>query len=354
MNLEDLGFNKNLENFRNEQSLASFGIGRVIAEHKASYIVKTENGEFCAEMIGNLRHSATNRSDFPVVGDWVAISEHGNNRAMIQSISPRKTVIERLAVGKYAKKQIIASNIDYALIVQAVDRDFNINRIERYLTICNIAGVKPIIILSKIDLISPSCLADFQNEVRERIKSIQVISISNKTNIGYDELTSMIEKGKTYCLLGSSGVGKSTLLNNISGKELMKTGTISMSTKKGRHITSHRELVVLKMGGILIDNPGMREVGITDSESGMENTFDSIIKLSENCKFRDCTHIHEKNCAVKMAVESGELDRKSYENFLKLEKEKAHFESTTLDRRKKDKNFGKMIKNFKKNKRSKK
>ena len=149
-------------------------------------------------------------------------------------------------------------------------------------------------------------------------------------------------------MLGTSGVGKSTLLNNLSGKTIMKTDAISQSTNKGRHVTSHRELVVLEGGGILIDNPGMREVGNTATTQGLETTFDKIIDLSNNCKFKDCTHINEVGCSVIEAVDKGEIDKKSYENYLKLEREKAHFESTIVERRKKDKEFGKVMKNYKK------
>lgn len=350
MTLEDLGYNTGLENYRKEQKLCSFGVGRIISEHKERYVVKTDKDEFDAETIGNLRFSVKNRSDFPAVGDWVSISEYDKNKALIHAIFPRKTIIERQAVGKFGEKQIIAANIDYAFIVQAVDRDFNINRIERYLTICNASNVKSIIILSKIDLISESYLKDILNNIYERIKHVPIVTISNETHVGYDELNSIIEKGKTYCLLGSSGVGKSTLLNNISGKALMKTDSISLSTKKGKHVTSHRELIVLENGGILIDNPGMREVGIADANIGLEITFDAIVKLSHNCKFRDCTHIQESGCAVIEAVEKGGIDQASYENYLKMEREKVHFESSVAEKRKKDKEFGKMVKKYKKDK----
>jgi len=350
MTLEDLGYNTGLENYRKEQKLCSFGVGRIISEHKERYVVKTDKDEFDAETIGNLRFSVKNRSDFPAVGDWVSISEYDKNKALIHAILPRKTIIERQAVGKFGEKQIIAANIDYAFIVQAVDRDFNINRIERYLTICNASNVKSIIILSKIDLISESYLKDILNNIYERIKHVLIVTISNETHVGYDELNSIIEKGKTYCLLGSSGVGKSTLLNNISGKALMKTDSISLSTKKGKHVTSHRELIVLENGGILIDNPGMREVGIADANIGLEITFDAIVKLSHNCIFRDCTHIHENGCAVIEAVEKGEIDQASYENYLKMEREKVHFKSSVAEKRKKDKEFGKMVKKYKKDK----
>jgi ribosome biogenesis GTPase len=348
MTLEDLGYNSELENYRKEQNIDSFGIGRVIAEHKERYIIRTDKSELDAEIIGNLRFSANSRNDFPAVGDWVVISEYDEDKALIHSVLPRKTVIERQAVGKQGEKQIIAANIDYAFIVQAVDRDFNINRIERYLTISYTSNVKPIIILNKIDLIPQSELSKLIDSVHERISHVPVIAISNESQIGVEELKNSLEKGKTYCLLGSSGVGKSTLLNNLSGKQMMKTDTISSSTSKGRHVTTHRELLVLENGGILIDNPGMREVGITDSTGGLEITFETITELSKECKFQDCTHTSETGCAVLAAVEKGEFDKSSYENYLKMEREKEHFESTVAEKRRKEKFFGKLMKNYKK------
>lgn len=350
MTLEDLGYNIDLEIYRNDQNLDSFEVGRVISEHKERYIVKNTKDEYEAELIGNLRFSADKRSDFPAVGDWVAISEYDEGKALIYSVFPRKTIIERQAVGKQGEKQIIATNIDFAFIIQAVDRDFNINKIERYLTVCYTSNVSPIIILNKIDLINDIELKKLIFEVQERIKQVPIIAISNETQKGIERLKELILKGKTYCLLGSSGVGKSTLLNNLSGKPLMKTSTISTSTNKGRHVTSHRELIVLEDGGILIDNPGMREVGIADSNSGLEMTFVKIIKLSKDCKFKDCSHTTEISCAVLEAVSKGEIDTESYENYLKMVREKEHFESTIAEKRKKNKDLGKMIKHYKQKK----
>ena len=348
MKLEDFGYNDNLEKLRVENNLANFEIGRVIAEHKERYIVKTEQGEFEAEITGNLRFTSRSREDFPAVGDWVALSIFDSDFSIIHGILPRYSVISRQAVGKFGEIQIIGTNIDYAFLVQAVDRDFNINRLERYLTICYSSKVKPIIVLTKTDLIDEQKIKEITESIKQRITDTVVLAISNETQYGYDALKSNLEKGKTYCMLGSSGVGKSTLLNKLSGRTLMKTDSISQSTNKGRHITSHRELIVLESGGILIDNPGMREVGIVDSSGGLETTFEKIIDLSLYCKFKDCTHTNEKGCAVIKAVENGEMDQKSYENFLKMEREKEHFESTLEERRKKDKDFGKMLKNYKK------
>ncbi len=348
MNYQDLGYNDSFERYRIEQNLESFEIGRVISEHKERYVVKTPTDEYDSELIGNLRFTAESRSDFPAVGDWVAFSEYDEGKAIIHAIYPRNSIIERQAVGKSGQTQIIATNIDFGLIVQAVDRDFNLNRLERYLTICNSSRVEPIIVLSKIDLLNESELQNIIIQIESRIKDIVIITVSSQLANGYDDLNQIIQKGKTYCLLGSSGVGKSTLLNGISGELLMETGEISSSVNKGRHITSHRELVVLNNGGILIDNPGMREVGIADTKGGLETTFETILDYAQNCKFQDCTHMHEKGCAILAAVEKGEIDKDAYSNFQKMEKEKMHFESDALERKKKDKDLGKVIKTFKK------
>ena len=348
MRLEDLGYNNIPEKFRTNNDLNGFEIGRVIAEHKERYIIKTEEGEFDAEITGNMRFTAKNREDFPAVGDWVALSAYDSDFAIIHKILPRLSIIKRQAVGQFGEVQIIATNIDYAFLVQSVDRDFNINRLERYLTICNSSNVNPIIVLSKTDLISPPKISEILENIKSRIKNVPIIAISNETQDGYVAIKETIEKGKTYCMLGSSGVGKSTLLNNLSGKSIMRTDAISESTNRGRHITSHRELIILENGGILVDTPGMREIGIADSTSGLEITFDKIISLAQNCRFKDCTHTNEVGCSVLEAVEKGEIDKDSYDNFMKMAREKEHFESTVAEKRKKDKEFGKFIKNYKK------
>lgn len=348
MKLSDFGYNEDLEKFRIENNLLSFEVGRVITEHKERYIVWTEKGELEAEITGNMRFTAKSREDFPAVGDWVSLIVYDGDLALIHQIFTRYSTIKRQAIGQFGEVQIIATNIDFAFLVQAVDRDFNINRLERYLTICNTSGVKPVIILSKTDLIDASALKSIIESIKARISHVPILTISNETRDGYEAVNVLIEKGKTYCMLGSSGVGKSSLVNNLSGKKLMRTDAISQSTQKGRHVTTNRELVVLDNGGILIDNPGMREVGIADAGSGLEITFDLIFQLSRDCKFKDCTHTNEVGCAVLEAIENGEIDPASYENYRKMEREKAHFEATIVEKRKREKEFGKIMKNYKK------
>jgi ribosome biogenesis GTPase / thiamine phosphate phosphatase len=348
MNLEHLGHHPGLENFSRDNEVSGFETGRVIAEHRERYVVKTIQGDYEAEITGNLRFTAGSREDFPAVGDWVALATYESGFAIIHKILPRTSVIKRQAVGQFGVVQVIAANIDYAFLVQAADRDFNLNRLERYLAICHTSGVSPIIILTKTDLVREGRISEILEQIRTRIKNVPLISISNTTMDGYESIRAVIEKGKTYCLLGSSGVGKSTLLNNLSGRNIMQTGAISQSTGKGRHVTSHREMIVLENGGILIDNPGMREVGVADSAAGLEVTFDQIVDLSKKCRFKDCTHSSETGCAVLQAVEKGEIDKDSWENYLKIQREKTWFESTLEERKNKERELGKIIKNYKK------
>ncbi|GET24938.1 ribosome small subunit-dependent GTPase A [Prolixibacter sp. NT017] len=348
MNLTDLGYTAQMKTIRKELQLEQFEIGRVVAEHKERYTVRTADGEYEAEITGNMRFTAQGREDFPAVGDWVALTVYDADFAIIHQLLPRSSVLKRQAVSHSGEVQLIAANIDYAFLVQAVDRDFNLNRLERYLTICYSSNVSPIIVLTKTDLIDEQQIIEIKESINHRIKDVPVLAISNETRQGYEALNNIIEKGKTYCLLGSSGVGKSTLLNNLSGQHRMKTDAISKSTNKGRHVTSHRELTILENGGILIDNPGMREVGIADTTSGLETTFDDIMSLAQHCRFKDCTHTSEAGCAVLGAVEKGEIEEQAYENYMKMEREKNHFESTVAERRKKDKQFGKILKDYQK------
>lgn len=345
--LEDLGYSLCLEEFRTKNGLESFEVGRVTSEHKDRYTVKTVDGELDAEIIGNLRFSAASRRDLPAVGDWVALMAYDEDKALIHAVLPRTSVLERRAAGQSGQSQIIATNIDVGLIVQSVNRDFSVNRLERYTAICKASGIEPVIALSKVDLADEHQLLEMQREVGERLKGIRVFAVSNESQQGIPELTSIFQRGKTYCLLGSSGVGKSTLINSITGKNTMETGAISERIDRGKHVTTHRELIVFDRG-ILIDNPGMREVGITSSEAGLELTFDEIAALSRACKFTDCSHSDEVGCAVLEALESGELDPDAFANFQRMEKERSHFESSAMERKQKDKDLGKLIKQVKK------
>lgn len=348
MDFQILGFTEKIKEYFQEEDFKSFEPGRVIAEHKERYIVYTAKGELDAEITGNLRYTAQGREDFPAVGDWVALSVYDSGQALIHRVLPRFSLIKRKSAGNTGEIQLIAANIDYALIMQSVDRDFNLNRIERYLAICHSSGVMPAIVLTKSDLVQEEELTQIKKTIAERIANIPVFAVSNHTHFGYEKIRQFMEPEKTYCMLGSSGVGKSSLMNNLSGMNHMKTGSISESTSKGRHVTSHRELIVLESGAMLIDNPGMREVGLADVPGGLEMTFDQIFELGKTCKFKDCTHTSETGCKVLEALEKGKLDEFAYQNFMKMEREKAHYEASVFEKRKKEKQFGKMMKNYKK------
>jgi len=346
MNINDLGFTPGLSSYLEENNLSDFSVGRVTREHRERYVVSDGDKEYGAEITGNLRFSGNSRTDFPAVGDWITMTVYDSDQAIIHEILPRKSVLERLAVGKPGETQIISANIDVAFIVQAINNNFSVNRLERYLTICYSANIEPVLIISKIDLCPENEGQDAISSLEKRDRRIKYILLSNMTLQGLDQVLDIIQKGKTYCVIGSSGVGKSTLINNLLKKNILKTGQISLSTNKGRHITDHRELFVLENGGIIIDTPGMRELGIADTADGLEITFDLIVSLSQKCRFKDCTHTNETGCNVIAAVNNGEIAKESYENYIKLQREKAHYESTIAEKRKKDKAFGKLLKNY--------
>ena len=346
--LAGIGLTRSLASLFQSPQLISFLPGRVVAEHRERYRVATVEGEYNCEVAGRLRYSATGRADFPAVGDWVAVAPHTDDDAIIHSVLPRQSVIARSATGKPAERQIIATNVDVALIIVALDRDFVVNRIERYLTICRSAGVDPVIVLSKTDLLDQHSVDAARWEVEGRIAGVTILPVSSSSLAGYEELKALIEHGRTYCLLGSSGVGKSTIINTLAGDRVLETGGISSSTNRGRHVTTHRELVLLPEGGCLIDNPGMREVGTADVPEGLEITFNEVVELARQCRFHDCQHATESGCAVQAALRDGSLDQASYENYQKLEKEQAHYQSNIAERRRAQKSLGKTVKQYKK------
>lgn len=343
MTLEDLGFNDTAKKVISVKGQDP-EIARVIVEHKDRYMVQTAENIYQAEITGNLRYSVDSREDLPAVGDWVNISVFDDHSAIITAVLPRYSILNRQAVNKYGEKQIIATNVDVAFIMQAVGHDFNLNRLERYISMCNSSSIQPTILLSKTDLIASEELHALIQKIEQRVKKVPVYPISNETQFGYDQLKKIIQKGNTYCILGSSGVGKSSLTNNLLKNSKLRVSEISESTNKGKHTTSHRELVVLPDGGVLIDTPGMRELGMTGSSEAIDQTFNQISELARHCKFSDCTHTEEPDCAVLEALETGELDEATYENYHKLKREQAHFSRTVAERRAKDKEQGKLYK----------
>ncbi|HEX2974077.1 MAG TPA: ribosome small subunit-dependent GTPase A, partial [Tepidisphaeraceae bacterium] len=267
-----------------------------------------------------LRHQATRRSDLPAVGDWVAIEPRPQERtATIHAVLPRKSQFSRKVAGTVTDEQIVAANVETIFLVIGLDGDFNVRRLERYLTPAWDSGANPVILLSK---------ADVSDEVAARIAEVESIAmgvpvhaISAVEHRGLDALEAYLKSGQTVALLGSSGVGKSTLINALLGSEHQRVQSVSDHQSRGRHTTTHRELILLPTGGILIDTPGMRELQLWDDSQSLSSTFDDIEQLAQQCRFRDCQHNSEPGCAVQRALEQGQLDPGRYENYRKLQKE---------------------------------
>jgi len=348
--LNDLGYDSQLDTFIQSHDLADFEIGRIIRESKKKYMVKAELGNYNGQISGKLRHEAKSRSDYPAVGDWVAIKPMEKDQAIIHEILPRKTIIERQAIGRFGKKQTIATNVDVAFVMQDITHDFNLNRLDRLIAICFASKIQPVVILTKIDIAEKFELADRMAQIDKRFNDIYIFLLSNKSMEGFSAIQNMIEYGKTYCFIGASGAGKSTLINNLVGEKVMLTKSLREKSHKGQHTTSHRELFILKDSGVLIDTPGMRELGVAESFKTLESTFEIIFTLSDSCKYSDCTHLIEPECAVLMALKKNEIDRSYYDNFHKMKEEQSQFE---LNKRGiKDKETIKKMKSDSKNKKS--
>lgn len=318
-------------------------VARVVAEHKESYTVKTISGEYSAKVTGKHVFTASKRADFPAVGDFVTIEILDAEKAVIRTILPRKTVLKKKH-NDARDTQIIGTNIDTAFIIESLDRDYNLNRFERYIVLAREGHITPILILNKSDLISEGELREKITEIEHRFPGVTVLTTSTRTEAGLTALKEHICTGETHCFLGSSGVGKSSLINTLLEGETIKTGAISESIGRGKHTTTAREMYFLKNGGIVIDNPGTRGVGVVAVDAGIEETFDEIMSLGAECKFANCTHTHEPGCAVLKAIHDGAIDEAQHHNYLTLTKENEFNEMSELEKRRKDKKFGKMIK----------
>jgi len=345
MELADLGFNAWFRQRLNESNKTGYHIARVTSVNKGGYVVRNEDIEVFAELTGEYMFSAESQHEYPVVGDWAFVQYYNDNTlAIIYDLFPRKTILRRKAAGKKIDYQMIASNIDVAFIVQSCDSNFNLRRLERYLVMINDGNIEPMILLSKTDLVSQRELDKRITEIRNIAIKYETIPYSVENGSGLPHIQRVLQPRMTYCLLGSSGVGKTTLLNQLIGREAFKINLVREKDGKGRHTTARRQMVILEQGAILIDTPGMRELGNIGVKHGIEGRFSDILELSKGCRFTDCTHTHEVGCAVLKALQGGSLNEGHYQDYLKLKKESEHYEMSYIEKRKKDRKFGQFIK----------
>ena len=349
--LESIGYSDWFKDRVDENKIATHGVARVVSVHKNSYTVTKGEKEIFSELSGNLLYGTESTVDLPTAGDWVyADFFDDDSHAIIYGVLPRRTLLKRKTAGKQADFQLIAANIDVAFIIQSLNENFNLRRMERYLVMVNEAGIEPAILLSKCDLMANEDINEIKKKVMNITPKINVIEFSNLNRVNLESIIGSLRSGYTYCLLGSSGVGKTTLLNSIIGNEEFETKAVSKIQSKGRHTTTSRQLVRLDNGAMIIDTPGMRELGSMSVEEGLDETFSEILNLSQRCKFSNCSHTNEKGCAILAAIEAGDLSEQRYQNYIKMKKESEYNRMSYLEKRNKDKNFGKMIKSVLKDK----
>ncbi len=330
----------------------NYYLGRVIAEYKGIYKVATEENDILAKVTGKFVKTTIDISGYPAVGDWVIVDRITNNNGdgIISKVLPRKSHVSRKVAGLRTDEQVIATNIDALFICMSVNNDFNLRRLERYITIGWNSGATPVIILTKIDLANDLDL--IKRNIEEIAVGIDVLYVSSLSGEGTIEINKYLKVGKTIGFIGSSGVGKSTLINYLSGEEKMHVNSIRENDQKGKHTTTHRELIVIKDKGIVIDTPGMREIQLLDNMDGIDNSFKDISDIAKECKFKDCKHIKEPGCAVRYAINDGTLSLERLESYNKLIREAQYIErknniKSQLEYKKNIVKFSKDIKNIK-------
>jgi ribosome biogenesis GTPase / thiamine phosphate phosphatase len=347
MELRDLGFDQWFQVQVSDLRQEGHGVARISAVDRGSYLIRNELGEIPAELAGKFYFQVESPVDLPCVGDWVTVRYHSDDTAaIIHGMFPRKTFLRRKSAGEKVDFQMIAANIDIAFIVQSCHFDFNVRRMDRYLVMAADGGVEPMVILTKTDLITEDELEQKLAAIRLTGIPARILALSNITGLGLDEFQQVLVPGRTYCLLGSSGVGKTTLINRLIGQDAFETKTVS-GTGEGIHTTARRQLIVLNQGSMLIDTPGMRELGLLGASDGINQGFEDVVELSVNCRYANCGHTQEPGCAVLDAMTNGELSEERYSSYLKLKKESEFHELSYVDKRKKDRAFGRFIKSAK-------
>ncbi len=323
-------------------------VARVAAVDRDQLLLVDQSGHFRAKLAGRYLHHHHLSQELPCVGDWVCVErQSGDDFGVIHTVLERRTSLRRKSAGNVMEHQMIAANVDYVLIVQSCHFDFNPHRLERYLVMVMEGGAEPIVVLTKTDLVAPEVLSTQLVEIQAAGITAPIVPLSNATADGLDEVKRLLLPGKTYCFVGSSGVGKSTLVNLLVGRERMETRTVS-GTGEGRHTTVRRELIRLEGGAVVIDNPGMREFGILGADAGMASSYSDITAFASRCRYHDCSHTGEPGCAVLAAVHAGEISQDALDSFLKLKAESAFNDLSYAEKRRKDRDFGRYIKSAKK------
>lgn len=327
-------------------------IGRIVKESRHLYEIETEQGRISGKVSGHFVYTAINRSDYPTIGDWVAI-KIDHDTAVIEKLIDRASAFSRKRAGNETEEQVIAANIDYIFLVFALEggRNYSEGAIERFLTRAWDSGASPIIILNKSDLCDNTAEFIYKTELIAAGTPIHLTSAIDKS--GIETLKQYLKPGKTIGFTGFSGVGKSALINALCGVEIMRTGSIREDDKKGKHTTTHKELILLDDGSILIDSPGLKELQLWGDESSLDNTFEDITDLANACRFTNCTHNGEPGCIIQISLDNGDLDKDRYERYLKMKKELHYLERKTsvkaqLDEKKKWKDISKFAKSLKK------
>ena len=331
MNLEEAGWGPDLAAAFAPLAAEGLQPARVALELNHIYRLWTEQGQVLAEAAGRLRHEAAGRHELPAVGDWVAFRPSASvgdsqARGRIEAVLPRRSVFTRKVAGHETKQQVVAANIDTVFLVTSLDRDFNPRRVERYLLLAAHSGARPVVILNKSDLPDAS-IESAMEAVAAVAPGIATHAVSARTQAGLDALLPYLATGQTVALLGSSGVGKSSIINALAGEDVLKTRSVRASDSRGRHTSTHRQMVRLPGGALLIDTPGMRELQLWDVGETFNQTFEEIDALAAGCRFRDCRHAQEPGCAVKAAVAAGTLPADRYQSFIKLQSEREAFEA---------------------------